>query len=104
MSVSENKSSKSGTNVRETLSLYAMLAAATHDKYEPKSYREAMNECPDRDRWRSAMKSEYDSLMSNNTWQLCALQAGRKAIDSLWIYKVKLKRDATGTFDRYKTR
>lgn len=40
--------------------------------------------------------------MSNKTWQLCELPAGRKAIDCMWVYKIK--RDATGAIGRYKAR
>lgn len=86
---------------RDALSLHAMLAAATEDVCEPKSYEEA-RQCGEKGEWEAAMKSEYAALVTNKTWELCELPAGRKAIDCKWVYKVK--RDATGCIERYKAR
>ena len=48
------------------------------------------------------MKSELGSIYKNNTWELCDLPKGRKAIATKWIYKVK--RNADGSIDRFKAR
>lgn len=37
------------------------------------------------------MKSELDTLESNQTWKHAPLPAGKRAIDSKWVYKIKFK-------------
>ena len=48
------------------------------------------------------MQKEIEALNNNNTWDLVDLPAGKRAISSKWVYKVKLKSD--GTLERYKAR
>jgi len=48
------------------------------------------------------MNKEIEALNNNNTWDLVDLPAGKKAISSKWVYKVKLKSD--GTLKRFKVR
>ena len=48
------------------------------------------------------MKSELGSIYENNTWELCDLPKGRKAIATKWIYKVNSNAD--GSIDRFKAR
>jgi hypothetical protein len=48
------------------------------------------------------MQEEYNSLIENNTWTLCQLPQGRKAIKNKWVFKTKL--DANGNVSRYKAR
>lgn len=89
------------SNARKAIGLYAMLAAATEDVQEPKSYREAI-QCDEARRWEEAMACEYHSLIENDTWEMCDLPNGRKAIANKWVFKVK--RSATGVIERYKAR
>ncbi|MCO5568999.1 hypothetical protein L7F22_022704 [Adiantum nelumboides] len=49
-----------------------------------------------------AMQSKFDALIENDTWTLCDLPHGKKAIDTKWVYKLKRKPD--GEIDRYKAR
>jgi hypothetical protein len=70
-------------------------------KLEPANYDEAMT-FPDSNEWKSAMKTEYDSLIKNGTWKLVPLPKGRTRVKYKWVYKVKYKTD--GTVERYKTR
>ena len=35
------------------------------------------------------MEEEMNALITNQTWELVSLPAGRKAIDSKWVFKVK---------------
>ena len=42
------------------------------------------------------------SLQENDTWELCELPDGRKAIGSRWVLDIKY--NATGTIERYKAR
>lgn len=39
--------------------------------------------------WKRAIKEELQSLEKNNTWQLVELPAGKKVIDSKYVFKVK---------------
>ncbi|MCO5548733.1 hypothetical protein L7F22_002194 [Adiantum nelumboides] len=48
------------------------------------------------------MQSEYDALIENDTWTLCDLPPGKKAIGTKWVYKLKHKPD--GEIDCYKAR
>jgi transposase InsO family protein len=80
-------------------------ANAAHDTIvtmeEPVTLDEALNskhsEC-----WREAMDDEIKSLIENNTWTLEKPPAGVKPIPVKWVYKIK--RDATGHFERFKAR
>lgn len=68
---------------------------------EPKNFAKAMNS-PDRRRWHEAMVEDMQSIESNGTWQLVHLPAGRKAVGSKWVYKIK--RNADGEVARFKAR
>ena len=68
-----------------------------HDN-TPQSFEEAQKS----QKWKEAMKEEYNALMEANTWELTKLPKGRKAIGSKWTYK--LKKNADGTVARYKAR
>ena len=52
--------------------------------------------------WVQAMETGIQVLQVNNTWTEVDLPAGKKAISSKWVYKVKLKAD--GSLERYKAR
>jgi hypothetical protein len=41
--------------------------------------------------WRKAMKSEYDSLLENDTWELVPLPPNRKALSARWVLRNKDK-------------
>ncbi len=68
---------------------------------EPKNWQEAMN-TPDSNQWKEAAGVEYKSLLKHDTWDLCALPAGRKTVGCRWVFRVK--RDETGQVERYKAR
>ncbi|KAL0446047.1 UNVERIFIED_CONTAM: Retrovirus-related Pol polyprotein from transposon RE2 [Sesamum latifolium] len=48
------------------------------------------------------MDKEIEALEKNSTWDLTELPAGKRAISSRWVYKVKLKND--GSIERHKAR
>jgi len=48
------------------------------------------------------MREEYDSLMTNNTWTLVPLPAGRKPVSCKWVFKIK--QGANGEVECYKAR
>lgn len=67
----------------------------------PNTVQEALSR-EDSDRWLSSMKSEYDTLISNGTWELVALPSNRRPIKSKWVFNIK--RDKHGNVERYKSR
>ena len=74
--------------------LYANSANTT----ELTTYKEAV-ESPENEKWKTAMQSEYDSLMKNETSKLVKLPENRDAIGSKWVFKIR--RNADGSIDCY---
>ncbi|CAI7736269.1 unnamed protein product [Closterium sp. NIES-54] len=68
---------------------------------EPATLNEAL-ESSDAKEWKKAMESELKSIEENGTWELVELSEGRKAITSKWLFKIKS--DADGKIERYKSR
>jgi len=68
---------------------------------EPTSYRQALMRS-DAESWTKAAQEEIDAHTHNGTWELADLPAGRKAIGSRWVFKIK--RNADGSIECYKAR
>lgn len=68
---------------------------------EPKSVSDALSS-DNKTQWVDAMKVEMQAMKSNDTWELCELPSGRKAIGCKWIFKAKT--DSNGNVNRYKAR
>ncbi|MCO5597580.1 hypothetical protein L7F22_051659 [Adiantum nelumboides] len=79
-----------------TSDCYALAVSSLHDVEKPLSLDEAQNS----KNWMAAMQSKFDALIENETWTLCDLPLGKKAIGTKWVYKLKRKPD--GEIDRYK--
>ncbi|XP_057252225.1 retrovirus-related Pol polyprotein from transposon RE1 [Beta vulgaris subsp. vulgaris] len=73
------------------------LAAITAGT-EPHSFKEAMRH-PE---WQQAMTNEISALEKNGTWTMEPLPAGKKALGSKWVYKIKYNSD--GSIERFKAR
>lgn len=84
----------------EVESHYA-YSAQQYVNCDPESIDEAKqrDDWPD---WKKAIDSEYASLVKNDTWTLCDLPKGRRAITGKWVFKLKHK--ANGEIDKYKAR
>jgi len=65
---------------------------------EPTSFTEASKSC----HWQSAMNSEFDALLRNQTWELVPPSLHLNIIGCRWIFKIKRKAD--GSIERYKAR
>jgi hypothetical protein len=72
---------------------------STSDAPEPKLFWQAMSS-PDAEKWYKAAAIEMRAHLDNGTWELVKLPAGRKAIGSKWVFKIK--RNANGSIKRYK--
>ena len=68
---------------------------------DPKTLQEAIKSS-EAEKWKNAMKEEYNSLLENQTWELVQLPEGKKPIDCKWTFKTK--RDSIGNIERYKAR
>lgn len=86
-----------------TRSKSAAISAATATQLEPRTVDDIqrMHE-PNKTLWMAAMQAEYESLIKNQTWELCDTPAGRKPIKCGWTFKAK--KDANGNVERYKAR
>ena len=71
------------------------------DELEPNSIDEALKS-KEKDEWKEAIQSEFDSLKENDTWSIAELPSGKKTIKTRWIFKVK--RNAQNEPERYKAR
>ncbi|GJX02910.1 putative RNA-directed DNA polymerase [Tanacetum coccineum] len=72
-----------------------------HSKYllltkngELESYTESLSS-KESVQWKKAMNEEISSLEKNQTWSLVRLPAGKKALQSKWVFKVKEKQDGS---------
>ncbi|KAL0411239.1 UNVERIFIED_CONTAM: Retrovirus-related Pol polyprotein from transposon TNT 1-94 [Sesamum latifolium] len=63
---------------------------------DPRTYGEAMSNI-DSDKWLEAMKSEMDSMGSNQVWTLVDLPKGVRPVGCKWLYKRKLRADGEVT-------
>jgi hypothetical protein len=56
----------------------------------------------DADDWKEAVRSEMDSILSNETWELVDRSYGCKHVDWKWVFSKELRPD--GTIDEHKVR
>jgi transposase InsO family protein len=89
------------TRERRQPSYYGMEHSHLSVQKEPVSIEEATTS-PESSKWTQAMEAEMKSLKDNDVWELVKLPAGKKAVGSKWVYKVKTGPD--GTPERYKAR
>ena len=76
----------------------ALQATASLPYKEPTSFTKASKSC----HWRSAMNTEFDALLRNQTWELVPPSRHVNVIGCRWIFKIKRK--ANGSIERYKAR
>ena len=52
--------------------------------------------------WVDAMVEEYNSIMTNDFWEVVPRPRDRSVVGSRWIYKIKYAAD--GSVEKYKSR
>ena len=73
----------------------------TADIDEPVDINEAWNGQFEM-QWKEATDAEYESLISNHTWDLVPLPKNQNVVGNRWVFKVK--RNPDGSVDRFKAR
>lgn len=63
----------------------------------PKSIKHAMSD----ENWAAAMKSEYQALLSNNTWTLVSLPPNKSITGCKWVFRIKENID--GSVKKFKS-
>jgi Reverse transcriptase (RNA-dependent DNA polymerase) len=73
------------------------------DPGEPKQYKNAMMDGPDKDKWSEAIKQEINNFLKRQVWKKFPRDQlqGRKPLKSRWVFKKKTEADDT---IRYKAR
>ncbi|KAL0373376.1 UNVERIFIED_CONTAM: putative mitochondrial protein [Sesamum radiatum] len=80
---------------------YGFVGLTSQLDNDPKTYGEAMSDI-DSDKWLEAMKSEMDSMGSNEVWTLVDPPKGVRPVGCKWVYKRKL--GANGDVTAFKAR
>ncbi|KAL0281726.1 UNVERIFIED_CONTAM: Retrovirus-related Pol polyprotein from transposon TNT 1-94 [Sesamum radiatum] len=80
---------------------YGFMGLTSQLDNDPNTYGEAMSDI-DSDKWLEPMKSEMDSMGSNEVWTLVDLPKGVRHVGCKWVYKHKL--GANGEVTAFKAR
>ncbi|KAL0427522.1 UNVERIFIED_CONTAM: hypothetical protein Slati_2927000 [Sesamum latifolium] len=80
---------------------YGFVGLTSQLDNDPKTYGEAMSDI-NSEKWLEAMKSEKDSMGSNQVWTLVDPPKGVKPVGCKWVYKCKLGAD--GEITAFKAR
>lgn len=78
-----------------------MSASTSLEEVEPNHFQDAMAS-EQASNWKTAINSEYASLMKNRTWELVHLPPNRSLIKSRWTFRIKPGYQATAKI--YKAR
>ncbi|KAG3035045.1 hypothetical protein PC121_g24270 [Phytophthora cactorum] len=81
----------------------ANAVEAAMDLSEPSTFQEAVNG-PDQVHWRKAIRAELKSMRLRGVFRAAKLPNGHRAIGTKWVFKIKIKRKADGSIEKYKAR
>lgn len=68
----------------------------------PQTYKQAMSDPENAQKWKEAIEEEIRTLVGNGTWEELLLPQGANLVTTKWVFTVKLKVD--GTIERFKAR
>ncbi|KAL0405551.1 UNVERIFIED_CONTAM: hypothetical protein Slati_3869000 [Sesamum latifolium] len=80
------------TRESRVLERYGFMGLTSQLDNDPKTYREAMSDI-DSKKWLEAMKSEMDSMGSNQVWIFVDPPKGVRPVGCKWVYTRKLGAD-----------
>ncbi|KAL0448511.1 UNVERIFIED_CONTAM: hypothetical protein Slati_1407500 [Sesamum latifolium] len=80
---------------------YGFVGLTSQLNNDPKTYGEVMSDI-DSNKWLEAMKSEMNSMGSNQVWTLVDSPKGVRPVGCIWVYKRKLGAD--GEITAFKAR
>ncbi|KAK4388210.1 Copia protein [Sesamum angolense] len=83
---------KSSARVSQPPDRYGFMGLTNQFDNSPRTYGEAISNI-DSDMWLKAMRSEMDSMGSNQVWTLVNPPKGFKHVGCKWVYKSKLGAD-----------
>ncbi|KAL0361329.1 UNVERIFIED_CONTAM: hypothetical protein Sradi_3817400 [Sesamum radiatum] len=75
--------------LRRVADRYGFLGLTSQLDNDPRTYEEAISDI-DSNKWLEAMRSEVDSIGSNQVWTLVDLLKDVKPVRCKWVYKRKL--------------
>jgi hypothetical protein len=76
----------------------ALLAESSPLELEPTCHSTVVKD----KNWRTAMNTEFDAFLQNQTWTLVLPESATNIIGCKWVFRIKRKSD--GSIDRYKAR
>ena len=76
----------------------ALLSTTEASLIEPTCFTKAV-QIP---KWRNTMQTEFNALLSNQTWTLVPSNTANNVVRCKWVFKVKRKAD--GSLEKYKAR
>src|SRR5579859_5122738 len=83
------------STMRSLFSILLLVLKSTQLCLHLQTQQATLTQClvtrPDAQKWEGAMDKEIDSIERNNTWKLCELPPGRKAIGLKWVYNKKIE-------------
>ena len=77
------------------------MVAMSDDSSDPLTLNQAMTR-PDWDQWLAAIQEELKGLGEFNTFEVCELPPGKRAVGCKYVFKVKYT--PMGALERYKVR
>ena len=78
-----------------------LVESLTSNILEPNTIHDALN-CEHSSQWKEALRSEYESLIKNKTWDLVPRPKNTNIVGNRWVFKEK--RNSDGSIDRFKAR
>ncbi|KAF0722783.1 hypothetical protein Ae201684_018174 [Aphanomyces euteiches] len=72
----------------EPFTVYSLLASRVQSSSDPTSWKDALSR-PDKDKWIAAAHDEYNSLLSNGTYELVRRESSQKVLPCRWVFRLK---------------
>jgi hypothetical protein len=99
----DSSASESGTDDESEQAHYVFDTSVVSDPGEPKQYKDAVKQGPEKECWADSIKAEITNFTKRQVWRKFPRSQlnGRKPLKSRWVFKKKIEPDNT---IRYKAR